>query len=64
MFCGVLSDSGAPGLDNTIEFLEKINNVWACSLEIAIGPWLLERQLGATCDVPLLVTLGELDLLR
>ncbi|KAG4423435.1 hypothetical protein IFR04_003402 [Cadophora malorum] len=44
-------------LDNAIEFLEKINNIWACALEIAVGTWLLERQVGATCVVPLLVAL-------
>ncbi|PVH80975.1 putative multidrug resistance protein [Cadophora sp. DSE1049] len=44
-------------LDNAIEFLEKINNIWACVLEIAVGTWLLERQIGATCVVPLLVAL-------
>lgn len=45
--------------DNIIEFLEKINNIWAGSVEIAIGTWLLERQLGATCVVPLIVTLSK-----
>ncbi|KAH7413379.1 ABC transporter family protein [Cadophora sp. MPI-SDFR-AT-0126] len=44
-------------LDNAIEFLEKINNIWACVLEIAVGIWLLERQIGATCVVPLIVAL-------
>ncbi|KAK0112722.1 hypothetical protein ONS95_014458 [Cadophora gregata] len=45
-------------LDNAIEFLEKINNIWACVLEIVIGTWLLERQIGAAFVVPLIVALA------
>lgn len=44
-------------MDNIIEFLENIYNAWACTLEVAIGTWLLERQLGASCVVPVLVVL-------
>jgi len=54
-----IADLTVQDLDNAIEFLEKINNIWACVLEIAIGTWLLERQIGATCVTPLLVTLGK-----
>lgn len=54
-----LADFALQDLDNALEFLEKINNIWACVLEIAIGTWLLERQMGATCVVPLLVALGK-----
>ena len=54
-----MTDLTVQDLDNAIEFLEKINNIWACVLEIAVGTWLLERQIGAICVVPLLVALGK-----
>ncbi|KAG9660971.1 putative multidrug resistance protein, partial [Aureobasidium melanogenum] len=44
-------------LDNIIEFLENIYNIWACVLEVAIGIWLLDRIVGATCIVPLVIVL-------
>jgi ATP-binding cassette subfamily C (CFTR/MRP) protein 1 len=45
-------------IDNILEFLENINDIWARTLEIAVGTYLLARQLGATCVVPLILTLG------
>ncbi|KAL1301831.1 hypothetical protein AAFC00_006016 [Neodothiora populina] len=45
-------------VDNIIEFLENINEIWACSIEIAIETWLLDLQLGAICIVPLVVVLA------
>ncbi|KAI5195395.1 putative ABC transporter [Aureobasidium subglaciale] len=51
-------------LDNIVGFLENIYDMWARVLEISVGTWLLERQLGATCVVPLIVVLGMSILLR
>ena len=51
-------------VDAIIEHLENVNDTWARLVEIAIGLWLLERQLGATCVVPVVVVLGEPVLLR
>lgn len=46
-------------IDGIIEHLENFNDVWARTIEVAIGTWLLERQVGATCMVPLILTLGK-----
>ncbi|KAJ5660981.1 ABC transporter integral membrane type 1 [Penicillium longicatenatum] len=45
-------------IDGIIEHLENFNDVWARTIEVAIGTWLLERQVGATCVVPLILTLA------
>lgn len=46
-------------IDNIIELLENILDIWARVIEISIGTWLLERQLGAMCIVPLIMILGK-----
>ncbi|KAB8214525.1 hypothetical protein BDV33DRAFT_209223 [Aspergillus novoparasiticus] len=45
-------------VDGIIEHLENMNDVWAHTIEVAIGITLLGLQLGATCIVPLLLTLA------
>ncbi|OGM40676.1 hypothetical protein ABOM_010583 [Aspergillus bombycis] len=44
-------------VDGIIEHLENMNDVWARTVEMTIGITLLGIQLGATCIVPLLLTL-------
>jgi ATP-binding cassette subfamily C (CFTR/MRP) protein 1 len=39
---------------------QVIHEVWARIIEVAIGVWLLERQLGAACIVPILIVAGML----
>lgn len=39
-------------IDGIIEHLESFNDVWARTIEVAIGTWLLGRQVGPTCVVP------------
>lgn len=46
-------------IDGIIEHLENFNDVWARTIEVAIGTWLLGRQVGPTCVVPLILTLGK-----
>jgi hypothetical protein len=46
-------------IDGIIEHLENFNDVWARIIEVAIGTWLLERQVGPTCVVPLILTIGK-----
>ena len=46
-------------IDNIIELLENILDIWARVIEISIGTWLLKRQIGAMCIVPLIMTLGK-----
>ena len=38
-----------------------MNDIWARAIEVAVGITLLGIQLGATCIVPLLLTLGQLQ---
>ncbi|OQE10326.1 hypothetical protein PENVUL_c004G03056 [Penicillium vulpinum] len=45
-------------IEGIIEHLENFNDVWARTIEVAIGTWLLERQVGAICIVPLILTLA------
>ncbi|KJF60311.1 uncharacterized protein CIMG_12872 [Coccidioides immitis RS] len=35
--------------ENIVESLEPINEIWGSTIEMAIGIWLLKRQLGANC---------------
>ncbi|RAH71082.1 P-loop containing nucleoside triphosphate hydrolase protein [Aspergillus aculeatinus CBS 121060] len=42
-------------VDMIARSLEQISETWARLVEIAIGIWLLERQLGAVCVAPILV---------
>lgn len=41
-----------------------ITDLWANLLQIAIAIWLLERQLGAVCIAPVILTVGESGSLR
>lgn len=38
---------------------QTMHEVWANCIEIAIAIWLLERQLGASCAIPLAVAIGS-----
>ena len=38
---------------------QTMHEMWANSIEIALAIWLLERQLGAACAIPLAVAIGE-----
>ncbi|KAE8352698.1 P-loop containing nucleoside triphosphate hydrolase protein [Aspergillus coremiiformis] len=44
-------------VDMIARSLEQVNEAWARLLEVVIGIWLLERQLGAVCVAPILVIL-------
>ncbi|KAK2871937.1 hypothetical protein FQN49_002682 [Arthroderma sp. PD_2] len=43
--------------ENIIDSLEPINEIWGSTIEMAIGIWLLGRELGANCAVPIIITL-------
>lgn len=45
-------------VDMIAKSLEQMNELWARVLEVAIGIWLLERQLGAVCIAPVLVIMS------
>ena len=38
--------------------LQEIHEIWAGPVEIGLGIWLLERQLGLACLVPVAVGIG------
>ena len=38
---------------------QTMHEIWANVIEIAVAIWLLERQLGAACALPLGVAIGE-----
>ncbi|KAE8391677.1 P-loop containing nucleoside triphosphate hydrolase protein [Aspergillus alliaceus] len=45
-------------IDSIIDHLENMNDIWARTIEVVIGITLLGLKLGATCIVPLLLTLA------
>jgi ATP-binding cassette subfamily C (CFTR/MRP) protein 1 len=58
----VLDDSASltlmsTDIDRVVFSLEQAMELWARSIEIAIGIWLLERQLGWVCIAPIVVVM-------
>ena len=45
-------------VERTVTGLELVHETWARLLEIAIGVWLLARQMGAISASPILVAIG------
>lgn len=50
-------------VDIIAQSLQQVNEAWARLIEIGIGIWLLERQLGAVCVAPIVVVLGRFGLM-
>ena len=46
-------------IDRITNTVEDIFQVWARLAEVALGIWLLERQLGWICVAPIVVVLGQ-----
>lgn len=44
-------------IDQICSGFQEIQEVWASPTQVAIGIWLLERQLGAACFIPAALTL-------
>lgn len=42
-------------VESIIEALQEVNEIWARLIEVAIGVWLLARQVGAPCVVPIIL---------
>jgi len=60
---GVYTESAAitlmsTDIDSIVEAYEEINEIWARTIEVAIGIYLLERQVGVMCVVPVIVVIG------
>jgi ATP-binding cassette, subfamily C (CFTR/MRP), member 1 len=47
-------------IDSIGSNIQTAMDMWAKVIEIAIGVWLLERQLGWVCIAPIIVTIGLL----
>ena len=47
-------------VDRLTTSLQSLNEMWAQTVEIALGIWLLERQLGWVCVAPILIVIGKL----
>jgi hypothetical protein len=58
---GILTLSGTD-IDTVGALVAQIHDLWACAVEIAIGDYLLYRQLGAACAVPIALGSGKTDL--
>lgn len=46
-------------IDRLIMSLTAVCEIWARVVEMAIGIWLLERQLGWVCVAPIVVVISE-----
>ncbi|KAJ5524996.1 ABC transporter [Penicillium frequentans] len=44
-------------VDRIVRNLRNLHEVWACLMEIIIAIWLLEREMGAVCVVPALISI-------
>ena len=58
---GILTLS-ATDIDILAAFASSIHEIWSCIVEIAIADWLLYRQLGAACAMPICCGLGMIRL--
>jgi hypothetical protein len=61
---GVYDESAATTLINTDVFvlitsLQALCDIWARVIEISVGIWLLERQVGWVCIAPLVLVFGK-----
>lgn len=59
-----ISDSAAITLMGTdveriVANLKNLHEAWASVVELGVAIWLLERQLGVACFIPLVVSLGK-----
>lgn len=46
-------------IDRLIMSLTAVCEIWARVIEMAIGVWLLERQLGWVCVAPIIVVISQ-----
>jgi ATP-binding cassette subfamily C (CFTR/MRP) protein 1 len=46
-------------IDRLTVSLTNLCEIWARVIEMAIGIWLLERQIGWVCVAPIVITIGQ-----
>lgn len=54
-----LTDSAAITLMGTDVERKNLHEAWASIIEVGIAIWLLERELGIACFIPLVISLGK-----
>jgi hypothetical protein len=64
MTAAEISDSAAITLMGTdveriVANLKNLHEAWASVIELGVAIWLLERQLGVACFIPLVVSLSN-----
>jgi ATP-binding cassette, subfamily C (CFTR/MRP), member 1 len=45
-------------IDGIATGFENFHEIWACTIEVALGLWLLERNVGLACIAPAITALG------
>ena len=50
-------------VERVVRGLREVHELWANVVQIALGTWLLEREIGAACVAPVLVAAGVIHLL-
>jgi hypothetical protein len=46
-------------IERIIQGWQSMHEIWACIIEVGIAIYLLERQLGVACVVPVVVSIGK-----
>jgi ATP-binding cassette, subfamily C (CFTR/MRP), member 1 len=46
-------------IDRLIVSIESLCEIWAYIIEMGIGIWLLERQIGWVCVAPIILVIGR-----
>ena len=48
-------------VDGIAGAFQGLHDIWASLLEVGIGLWLLKREIGISCMVPVVFTIGKLS---
>lgn len=51
-------------VERIAQCLQLFHNLWATPIELVIAVYLLERQIGAACAVPVILALGTCSLFK
>jgi ATP-binding cassette subfamily C (CFTR/MRP) protein 1 len=66
---GLHDDSAAVTLmstdiDRIAIAMQSVHEIWARIIEVGVGLWLLERQVGAVCVVPIIIVASKFSMLK
>ena len=51
-------------MERIAQCLQLFHHLWATPMELVIAVYLLEKQIGAACAVPVILALGDSSLLK